>query len=196
VEQTSGVGLEHWLALACRHTRLERRTLLRAARWTSGCPRSADGLISGRLSWTQARTLTLTLRDLPAGHDPRPTSCSPAARRVAGRCRPRRDRRAAAPGDLPLADALTPDDVPPVGNRLAIQPRLDGTGGTFHGEADAVGLAILDDATAPTRDQLDHPGGIAGARADNLLGRLTHTCDGGDARDDGDRTPGAAGCRR
>jgi hypothetical protein len=69
VEQTTGVGLEHWLALACRHTRLDRRTLLRAARWTVRLPAFGDGLVSGRLSWTQARTLTLTLRDLPAGHD-------------------------------------------------------------------------------------------------------------------------------
>jgi hypothetical protein len=184
VEQTSGVGLEHWLALACRHTRLDRRTLLRAARWTRRLPAFAGGLVSGRLSWTQARTLTLTLRDLPAGHDREadqlltglldglPADADPDAiveqlRRAIFRWR----------------DATTPDEVPAVGNRLAIQPRLDGTGGSFHGEADAVGLAILDDATAPRRDQLDHPGGIAGARADNLLTRLAHTCDGDDGEE-------------
>jgi hypothetical protein len=178
VEHTTGVGLEHWLALACRHTRLDRRTLLRAARWSVRLPAFGAGLVTGRLSWTQARTLTLTLRDLPAGHDDDadellgrlldglPADADPDAiieqlRRAIFRWR----------------DATAPDDVPPVGNRLVLQPRLDGTGGTFHGDADAVALALLDDATTPTRGQLDHPGGIAGARADNLLGRLTHTCD-------------------
>jgi hypothetical protein len=67
-------------------------------------------------------------------------------------------------------------DEPPARNHLHLQPRLDGTGGRISGELDAVGLAIVDDATAPTRGQLDHPGGTGGARADNLLARLTHTC--------------------
>jgi hypothetical protein len=177
VEQVTGVGLEHWLALACHQTRLERRTLLRTARWTRRLPAFAAAIESGALSWAQARSLTLVLRDLPAGHDEQ-------ADRLLGQL------TAALPEDAdPDAiadqlrracfrwrDELTPDHDPVPGNRLTFQPRLDGTGGTFHGEADATGLAILDDATAPHRDQLDHPGGMAGARADNLLARLLHTC--------------------
>jgi hypothetical protein len=60
---------------------------------------------------------------------------------------------------------------------LYLQPNLDRTGGRFSGETDAIGLALLDEATAPTRAQLDHPGGQGGARHDNLLGRLAHACD-------------------
>jgi hypothetical protein len=60
---------------------------------------------------------------------------------------------------------------------LYLQPNLDRTGGRFSGETDAIGLALLDEATAPTRAQRDHPGGQGGARHDNLLGRLAHTCD-------------------
>jgi CBS domain-containing protein len=195
VEQATGVGLEHWLALACRHTRLDRRTLLRTARWTVRLPAFGDGLVHGRLSWAQARTLTLTLRDLPAGHDEQadqllaslidglPADADPDAiveqlRRAIFRWQ----------------DTITPESVASVGNRLVLQPRLDGTGGTFHGDTDAVGLALLDDATAPTRDQLDHPGGITGARADNLLSRVAHTCadrdgDGGDDHTGGGLPP-------
>jgi CBS domain-containing protein len=176
-EQTTGVGLEHWFALACRHTRLDRRTLLRTARWTGRLPALADGLVSGRVSWTQARTLTLTLRELPAGHDPQADEL--LGKLIAGL--PDDADPDALVEQLRRAifrwhDALTPDDHGrPAGNRLTIQPRLDGTGGSFHGDTDAIGLAILDDATAPSRPQLDHPGGTAGARADNLLARLTHT---------------------
>jgi hypothetical protein len=179
VEQVTGVGLEHWLALACHHSRLERRTLLRTARWTRRLPAFAAALETGALSWAQARTLTLVLRELPAGHDHQadqllgqltatlPDDADPDA--IADQL-----RRAC----FRWRDELTPDhDHDPVpGNRLTIQPRLDGTGGSFHGDADAVGLAILDDATAPRHDQLDHPGGMAGARADNLLARLLHAC--------------------
>jgi hypothetical protein len=177
VEQVTGVGLEHWLALACHHSRLERRTLLRTARWTRRLPAFAAALETGALSWAQARTLTLVLRELPAGHDHQadqllgqltatlPDDADPDA--IADQL-----RRAC----FRWRDELTPDHDPVPGNRLTIQPRLDGTGGSFHGDADAVGLAILDDATAPHRDQLDHPGGIAGARADNLLARLLHHC--------------------
>jgi hypothetical protein len=177
VEQVTGVGLEHWLALACHHSRLERRTLLRTARWTRRLPAFAAALETGALSWAQARTLTLVLRELPAGHDHQadqllgqltatlPDDADPDA--IADQL-----RRAC----FRWRDELTPDHDPVPGNRLTIQPRLDGTGGSFHGDADAVGLAILDDATAPRRDQLDHPGGIAGARADNLLARLLHHC--------------------
>jgi hypothetical protein len=177
VERTTGVGLEHWLALACHQTRLDRRTLLRTARWTRRLPAFAAAIETGALSWAQARTLTLVLRDLPAGHDREadqllgqltaalPEDADPDA--IADQL-----RRAC----FRWRDELNPDHDPAPGNRLAIQPRLDGTGGTFNGEADATGLAILDDATAPRRDQLDHPGGVAGARADNLLSRLLHTC--------------------
>jgi hypothetical protein len=59
-------------------------------------------------------------------------------------------------------------------NRLVLQPNLAGTGGRFAGELDTLGMAILDQTTAPRREQLRHPGGTAGARADNLLTRLVH----------------------
>jgi hypothetical protein len=195
VEQVTGVGLEHWLALACHHTRLERRTLLRTARWTRRLPAFATALETGALSWAQARTLTLVLRDLPAGHDRQadqllgqlaatlPDDADPDA--IADQL-----RRAC----FRWRDELTGDHDPAPTNRLTIQPRLDGTGGSFHGDADAVGLAILDDATAPRHDQLDHPGGMAGARADNLLARLLHTCtDTTDNHDHDSTAPDHAG---
>jgi hypothetical protein len=79
-------------------------------------------------------------------------------------------------------DELSPDTLDAhergINRHLHLQPNLERTGGRFSGETDAVGLALLDEATAPTRRQLDHPGGLGGARHDNLLGRLAHTCDG------------------
>jgi hypothetical protein len=197
VATTSGVPVETWIASVTRHTRLDRRLLLRAARWLTRLPSLATAATTGAVSWPQLRGLTLTLAELPAGHDHH-------AERWLATHLPHLEPDADPDALLGLlartiagwaAQASPPPEPVPATNRLVIQPTLDGTRGRIHGDYDATGLALLDDATAPTRHQLEHPGGAAGARADNLLTRLTHTCpDPHASRDDtgdGDAGDGA-----
>jgi hypothetical protein len=194
VAAVSGVSVEEWLGIVAHHTRMDRRFLLRTARLLGRFPTLHGAVRDLQLSWSQLRGLTLVLREAPSVLDgkidaflgqllPHLAGTDPDA--VISQV-----QRAIAE----WAAELTPDpDEPPARSFLHLQPRLDGTGGRISGELDAVGLAIVDDATAPTRAQLDHPGGTGGARADNLLTRLTHTCppaDGPPAEDTKDAGPG------
>jgi hypothetical protein len=177
VVTVSGVSVEEWIGIVAHHTRMDRRLLLRTARLLGRFP-TLHGAVRGlQLSWSQLRGLALALRDCPTVLDgkvdaflaqllPHLEGTDPDA--VISQV-----QRAVAEWTAELAPET---DEPEARNYLHLQPRLDGTGGRFSGELDAVGLAIVDDATAPTRRQLDHPGGTGGARADNLLTRLTHTC--------------------
>jgi hypothetical protein len=177
VVAVSGVSVEEWVGIVARHTKMDRRLLLRTARLLYRFPSLHAAVGDQQLSWPQLRGLSLALRDCPTVLDgkvdgflarllPHLEGTDPDA--VIDQT-----RRAIGEWTAELAPEV---DEPPARNHLHLQPRLDGTGGRISGELDAVGLAIVDDATAPSRDQLDHPGGIGGARADNLLARLTHTC--------------------
>jgi hypothetical protein len=192
VAQTTGVSVEHWLAIVCRQTRLDRRLLLRLARLLDRFPTLAAGVAAGRVSFAQLRGLGIVLRQAPKVIDAE-------LEVLLGRLLA--ELQGADPDVLvdqvrqaivELAPTATVEASDQPANRLVIQPNLAGTGGRFAGELDTLGLAILDQTTAPRRDQRNHPGGMAGARADNLLTHLTHhhttTDGGGDTRtgDDGD----------
>jgi hypothetical protein len=197
VVTVSGVSVEEWLGIVAHHTRMDRRLLLRTARLLGRFPTLHGAVRDLQLSWSQLRGLALVLREAPSVLDakvdgflaqllPHLAGTDPDA--VISQV-----QRAIAEWAAELTPAT---DEPPARSFLHLQPRLDGTGGRISGELDAVGLAIVDDATAPTRAQLDHPGGTGGARADNLLTRLTHTCthtagDDAEARDT-DSGPAAA----
>jgi hypothetical protein len=177
VATVSGVGVEEWIGIVARHTRMDRRLLLRTARLLHRFPTLHGAVVDQQLSWPQLRGLTLTLRDCPTGLDEQVdgflAQLLPHLEGTDPDAVVKQVQRAITEWTAELA----PDsDEPPARNHLHLQPRLDGTGGRLSGELDAVGLAILDDATTPSRTQLDHPGGLRGARADNLLTRLTHTC--------------------
>jgi hypothetical protein len=177
VVRVSGVSVEEWVGIVARHTRMDRRLLLRTARLLHRFPTLGRAVADQQLSWPQLRGLSLVLRDcppvldeqvdgflarlLPHLADTDPDAVIEQTRRAVGEW---------------TAELAPESDEASARNHLHLQPRLDGTGGRVSGELDAIGLAIVDDATAPHRTQLDHPGGVAGARADNLLTRLTHTC--------------------
>jgi hypothetical protein len=190
VEHTTGVSIDHWLAIVARHTRLDRRLLLRLCRLTGRLPSLAGAVAARQISFAQLRGIGLALRDAPGTIDA-------DLDRLLSRLLP--ELVGADPDALitqlrRAVDELTPDHLDAAergSNRhLTLQPNLTGTGGRFSGETDSLGLALLDEATAPTRTQLDHPGGTGAARHDNLLTRLTHTCPtaadpaGDDAHDD------------
>jgi hypothetical protein len=192
----TGVSVEEWIGIVARHTRMDRRLLLRTARLLDRFPTLHTAVTDQQLSWPQLRSLTLALRDAP-------TVLDEAVDAFLARLLPHLEgtdpdavveqvRRAVTEWTAELAPDV---DNGPARNYLHLQPRLDATGGHISGDLDALGLAIMDDATAPTRGQLDHPGGVGGARADNLLSRLTHTCQptaDGPATDGPDPAPVAA----
>jgi hypothetical protein len=177
VVAVSGVSVEEWIGIVARHTRMDRRLLGRTARLLHRFPTLRAAVTGQQLSWPQLRGLSLVLRDCPPVLDERVDAfLAELLPHLAGADPDAvidQTRRAIGEWTAQLEPEV---DEPPARNHLHLQPRLDGTGGRISGELDAVGLAIVDDATAPTRAQLDHPGGIGGARADNLLARLTHTC--------------------
>jgi hypothetical protein len=177
----SGVGVEEWIGIVARHTRMDRRLLLRTARLLHRFPTLRIAVAGQQLSWPQLRGLSLVLRDCPAVLDERVDGflarLLPHLEGTDPDAVIEQTRRAIGEWTAELEPEV---DELPARNHLHLQPRLDGTGGRISGELDAVSLAIVDDATAPTRGQLDHPGSAGGARADNLLTRLTHTCPPGD----------------
>jgi hypothetical protein len=174
VAHATGVPVEHWLAIVCRQTRMDRRLLLRLARLLGRFPALATGVRDGRVSFAQLRGLGIVLRQAPSVID---TDLDDLLVRLL-------DELGGADPDVlidqvrraivELVTPVTAEECDRVSNSLWLQPNLNRTGGRFGGELDALGMAIVDEATAPRRDQLDHPDGLRGARADNLLARLVH----------------------
>jgi hypothetical protein len=177
VAHTTGVPVEHWLAIVCRQTRLDRRLLLRLARLLERFPALAAGVAAGRVSFAQLRGVGLVLRQAPPVLDEALDELLVRLLEQLQGCDPDVliDQLRQALDELTPERAAAETDTP--ANRLWLQPNLAGTGGRFGGELDTLALAILDAATAPDRSQLHHPEGVAGARADNLLTRLTHPND-------------------
>jgi hypothetical protein len=198
VAHTTGVPVEHWLAIVCRQTRLDRRLLLRLARLLDRFPALAAGVDTGRVSFAQLRGVGLVVRQAPPVLDEALDELLARLLEQLQGCDPDVlvDQLRQALDELTPEHAAAETDTP--ANSLWLQPNLAGTGGRFGGELDTLALAILDAATAPDRSQLHHPEGVAGARADNLLTRLTHPntaaadAAGGDATGDADAGAHAA----
>jgi hypothetical protein len=178
VAHTTGIGLDHWIGIVARHTRMDRRFLLRAAHQLVRFPTLRAAAQTRAVSWPQLRGLSLALREVPPVLTDRTDS-------YLGLLIDQLD--ADADPDAIIEQLrrtlaawqaeLTPEPIEvPSGNRLTLQANLEGTGGQGYLDLDAIGLALVDEATHPRAGQLDHPGGLAAARADNLLSWLTHTC--------------------
>jgi hypothetical protein len=177
VEAHTGVELEHWVGIVARQTRMDRRLLRTCCQLLDRLPTLDDAVRRRRVSFAQLRGMALALRGAPRVLD-EPLD------RVLGDLLDGLEALDAPDPDVlvrRMTDALTeldPDELVQTergaerGRYLQLQPRLDGTGGRFSGELDAAGLALLDAATTPPRELLDHPGGYGGARAETLLTRL------------------------
>ncbi len=146
VEASTGVPLELWLAIEGRRTRSDRRMLATASDVLERLPSLASAFGSGQVSWAQVRAVVCETRRLP-GHlyDPVDAALARAIETTSD----------AEPDVLVTAvsRALASFDPEP-GDRdeqtatreryLAMQPRLDGTGGRVWGEFDALGFGVLD----------------------------------------------------
>jgi hypothetical protein len=176
VATVTGVPVEDWIAIVTRHTRMDRRFLLRTARLLTRFPALRRAVRASQVSWPQLRGLSLALRSAPTELDDRLDAFLDQLRLHLTGADPDVVVRQTERAIVEWKAELEPAETDPSRPFFHLQPRLDGAGGRVRGEFDAIGLAILDDATAPRRDQLDHPGGAGGARSDNLLARLLHTC--------------------
>jgi hypothetical protein len=143
-EDTTGVAVEVWL-LHAGLPATDRRMLDTACVQLGRLPAVADGFARGALSWGQVRTiclLTQRLSDVDAAE-------------FDLRLAPSIDRYADADPDGLLAiarqivDRLQADQVAAETDRaerdafVAMQPRLDGNGGRFHGELGGLGFGLV-----------------------------------------------------
>ncbi|WP_157041926.1 HNH endonuclease signature motif containing protein [Nitriliruptor alkaliphilus] len=162
----TGVGLEQWLAIVGRSTRSDRRMLTCAANVCRRLPSLRAAFAAGEVSWSQVRAVALKVERSPRHLDDRLDAA--LARAIDGAAGADPDALANvvswAVTDLQSEDAgeqepAVPDDV------MVLQPRLDGSGGRFHGDFGPVGFAALDTVTDPgpigvaTRNRFgDRPG--------------------------------------
>ncbi|MBS3940617.1 MAG: hypothetical protein KG028_06615, partial [Actinobacteria bacterium] len=158
VETVTGVGVEHWLSIVARMTRMDRRLLLRTCRLLQRLPALDAAVRDRRVSFAQLRGLTIALRAAPRRLDHELDVMLAGLLDGLDRLeRPDPDVLVRQVTDT--LDELDADDLDAreqgatAGRYLQLQPRLDGTGGRISGELDAAGLALLDAATTPTAAQ-------------------------------------------
>lgn len=179
VVEGTGVGLEHWLAATARAPRLDRSTWIRAARLLLRLPGLREQVDRGNVSAGQLRGLTIALRGAPAEIDPSLDRwlADAAAHLASIDADPDVLVSQARDAIRELTTQLDHDEQDAnLERQLVLQPRMDGTGGTFSGSEDAYGFALLEAATRPPRDEIDQPR----ARADRLQALLHGAGCGGD----------------
>ncbi|MFA9430830.1 DUF222 domain-containing protein [Egicoccus sp. AB-alg2] len=154
VETLTGVPLEQWLLSEARRTSADRRMLLTAAEVLRRLPGLKAAFDQARISWAQLRIIALEVQRLPRRLDglldaavdelvDRLEGADPDA--VSGLVR-------WLAADLTATDPEEPDEgVDEPAEMLVLQPRLDGTGGRFFGQAGAANFALLEAATDPGR---------------------------------------------
>ncbi len=180
-EHLTGVALEQWLAIAGRRTASDRRMLLTACDALRRLPSlRAAFLDEARVSWSQTRTVALQVERLPHHLDDvidaALARCLDATAdddpdvlgRVVGQT-----LRSIDPA--PEAAAIPQAPSEPF---LAIQPRLDGSGGRLYGDFDGLGLATIDAALTPPPHEARDGGPHRGAAARGRARRLLSLCDG------------------
>ncbi|MFA9429301.1 DUF222 domain-containing protein [Egicoccus sp. AB-alg2] len=150
VETVTGVPLEQWLLSEARRTSADRRMLLTAADVLRRLPGLKAAFDQARISWAQLRIIALEVQRLPRRLDPQ---LDAAVDELVDRL-DRTDPDAVSglvrwlAADLTAADTPDEPDEEPA-EMLVLQPRLDGTGGKFFGQANAANFALLEAATDP-----------------------------------------------
>ncbi|MFA9447069.1 DUF222 domain-containing protein [Egicoccus sp. AB-alg6-2] len=149
-ETVTGVALEQWLLIVARRTGTDRRMLLTCAQVCRRLPGLLDALSQGRVSWSQLRTLVLQVDKLPRASDQQLDDALVQVIDQSETADPDRLGSLAAWLIADLAPSTTPEpaDSEPA-EFLALQPRLDGSGGRFFDEAGPQAFAILENATNP-----------------------------------------------
>jgi hypothetical protein len=152
-ESATGLPLERWLAGLAGRTRSDRQMLATAAQACRRLPGVHGAFRAGRLSWAQLRAIALKVQRLPREHDGQIDDELVRTIELAG-TNPDPDSllhvvsQVLAVHDRPVDDGDRPDGAPEV-DFLAMQPRLDGTGGTIYGDFGPQGFAAIDNRLAP-----------------------------------------------
>ena len=148
-ETATGVMLEQWLAIAGRRTGSDRRMLLTACGVLRRLPSLRTAFCDdGTVSWAQVRAIVLAVHRLPrvlddvvdgelartieGCRDADPDMLTSAVSRAAHSWDPAPTRKAQEAADR--------------GEFIAMQPRLDGSGGQLFGELGALSFATVDAA--------------------------------------------------
>ncbi len=166
VAAMTGVGLESWLTTIARRTRTDARMVLAAAEMLRRLPALRAAFQSGAVSWAQVRTVALKARSLPTHLDDRVDAAVAAALDGAGGAEPDALTRVISWSLAALQPERTARTERTESDRefLAMQPRLDGTGGRLWGELSATSWAVVDAALQPTRPVAAQPSDADGDR--------------------------------
>jgi hypothetical protein len=194
-ELATGVALDRWLATVGRFTRTDRRMLVATADVLLRLPLLRAAYTAGQVSWSQLRAVVCAVRTLPPAVDPKLDLALAAAVDGAADADPDALAHAVAWVVAAHTPDPDPDPDPPAGrgDRLVLQPRLDGSGGTGVLDLGPVAFAALDTVTAPDRSAAratrhlvgDTPdaetaatnrGRLGEARAANLLELCLRAC--------------------
>jgi len=198
-EAVTGIPLEQWLSIAGRRTASDRRMLLTACDVLRRLPSLRTAFVhTAEVSWAQVRAVALMVERVPHRFD---DLIDAELARTIDACR----------GDEPdvltqavsrAVRSLDPEptratqDAAERDEFVALQPRLDGSGGRLFGELGPLGFATVDAALTPARGAAagrttaegDAEGSGAGsAEAAPAFGtagrqrarRLINLCDGG-----------------
>jgi hypothetical protein len=149
----TGVGLESWLMTIARRTRTDARMLLAAAEMLRRLPSLRAAFQAGQVSWAQVRAVALKARPLPTHLDDRVDAAVAAALDGAGGAEPDAVTRVIAWSLAALHPDRTTQTERAESDRefLAMQPRLDGSGGRLWGELSATSWAVVDAALHPVK---------------------------------------------
>jgi hypothetical protein len=181
-EAITGIPLEQWLAIVGRRTSSDRRMLLTTCEVLQRLPSlRAAFLDEATVSWAQVRTVALQVERLPRAFD---DTIDASLAATIDACRDTDPDTLASAVSRALrsieANQSASQKPPPRSDEqfLAIQPRLDGSGGTVYGEFDGLSLATIDAALTPTPDQLrSDTSSPRGAQARGRGRRLVELCD-------------------
>lgn len=151
----TGVGMESWLTTIARRTRTDARMLLAAAEMLRRLPSLRAAFQDGQVSWAQVRAVALKARSLPTHLDDRVDAAVAAALAGTGGAEPDAVTRVIAWSLAALQPERTSRAEQAEADRefLAMQPRLDGSGGRLWGELSATSWAVVDAALQPTTTQ-------------------------------------------
>jgi hypothetical protein len=207
-EHLTGVPLEQWLAIVGRRTGADRRMLMTTCEVLRRLPSLRQAFLTdASVSWAQVRTIVLRVHRLPHHLDDAIDDELARAIRDAADADPDALGYAVtwALGGLDPAEQESAQRVAEEHEFLALQPRLDGSGGRVWGDFGPVGFARLDAAlevqpptgtrtregfgAAPDAAAARDVASSAGRRrAERLLELLEHRCDA-PAATAGSRTP-------
>jgi hypothetical protein len=159
-EAATGLGIDTWLTIVGRRTGADVRMLRTTAKVMRRVPSLHAAFQAGQVSWAQVRSVVLAVRPLPRHLDDRIDTAVAYVLTAAADNEPDGLTRSIRWH----LDALDPSETEREQQEaseqeyLAMQPRLDGTGGRFWGELGATNWALFDAAinTALFDDHTPH----------------------------------------